>query len=99
MLGRGAQMAETLASFPSATAGFLLVQLPSGGGNEALVRLRKNVSTLLGPERTTSGCCFRDVAGPPWWGLGVCQAWPGPTYRQLVLGLVWGGSGCGLVVC
>lgn len=27
-------MAETLASFASATAGFLLVQLPSGGGNE-----------------------------------------------------------------
>lgn len=75
-------MAETLASFSSATAGFLLVQLPFGVvGTKSLVRLRRNVSTLLGPEGTTVGCCFRDLASPPVWGLGVCQAWPGLAYR------------------
>lgn len=51
-----------------------------------LVRLGGDVSTLLGPEGTTSCCCFRDLAGLLVWGLEVCQAWPGPAYRQLCVG-------------
>ena len=52
MSGRGAQMAETLASLVPATAWFLWYS-HFGGGNENLVRLVVDVSTLLGPEGTT----------------------------------------------
>lgn len=53
MSGRGAQMAETLASLVPATAADPLVQPLLGGGNETVVRLVADVSTLLGPEGTT----------------------------------------------
>ena len=46
-------MAETLASRSPATAADPLVQPLSGGGNESVVRLGTDVSTLLGPEGTT----------------------------------------------
>ena len=60
MSGRGAQMAETLASSAPATAMVLLVQPPAGGGNETVVRLARDVSTLLGPEGTTRVVVFSE---------------------------------------
>ncbi len=57
-------MAETLASRSPATAAGSLVQPLSGGGNESVVRLGTDVSTLLGPEGTTRGCFFRAMTPP-----------------------------------
>ncbi len=46
------------------------------------MRLGENVSTLLGPEGTTVVLLFQRLGQPPVWGLEVCQAWPGLTYRR-----------------
>lgn len=46
-----------------------------------LVRLGGDVSTLLGPEGTTVVLLFQRLGRPPFVGLEVCQAWPGPIYR------------------
>lgn len=54
-------MAETLASFSSATVGTPSTAALRGGGNGyVLVRLGRDVSTLLGPERTTVVLLFQN---------------------------------------
>ncbi len=79
-----------------------LVQPPSPvvGTDMILVRLRENVSTLLGPERTTGGCLSEPLLEVRVLGLAPGMAWP-----RIPDGALWGVVagvgfvGCGLVVC
>ena len=50
-----------------------------------LVRLRKNVSTLLGPERTTGGCFFRNRCE-----VDDLVRLPGMAWPRIPDGALWG---------